>query len=94
MGLQNPDPRFESGCRLQSNVHFKLIIRNIVCRGGGIGRRKGLKILRLMPVPVRVRPSAPAFASKVFRSFERMAGFGWHGQLLNEFNFIHISLPF
>ena len=33
------------------------------CRGGGIGRRKGLKILRvILPVPVRVRPSAPAFA--------------------------------
>ncbi len=29
------------------------------CRGGGIGRRKGLKIPRkLASVPVRVRPSA------------------------------------
>ncbi len=36
-GLQNRDPRFESGCRLQKYG----------CRGGGIGRRKGLKILRV-----------------------------------------------
>ena len=35
-GLQNRDPRFDSGCRLHK----------CGCRGGGIGRRKGLKILR------------------------------------------------
>jgi hypothetical protein len=39
MGLQNLDPRFESGCRLHKT-------KSMVCRDGGIGRRKGLKILR------------------------------------------------
>ena len=38
------------------------------CRGGGIGRRGGLKILcPYMDVPVRVRPSAP-IENKGFRS--------------------------
>ena len=32
---------------------------NDICRGGGIGRRKGLKIPRIfISVPVRLRPSA------------------------------------
>ena len=40
-------PQFKSGWRLH-------------CRSGGIGRRKGLKILRAaMPVRVQVPPSAP-----------------------------------
>ena len=36
MGLQNLDPRFESGCRLQKYV----------AEMAEFGRRKGLKILR------------------------------------------------
>jgi hypothetical protein len=44
--------RFNSDRRLKSIQIF--------CRGGGNGRRKGLKIPRaLLSVPVQVRPSAP-----------------------------------
>ena len=46
MGLQNPDPRFESGCRLQPTLKLRLVEK--ICRDGGIGRRKGLKILRVI----------------------------------------------
>ena len=36
----------------------KNYICTAICRGGGIGRRTGLKILWVFaPVPVRVRPS-------------------------------------
>ena len=37
MGLQNLDPRFDSGCRLQKNYSAGV---------AKLGRRKGLKILR------------------------------------------------
>jgi hypothetical protein len=38
---------------------FLLCIINFICRSGGIGRHKGLKIPRgSNPVPVQVRPPA------------------------------------
>lgn len=42
-----------------------------MCRGGGIGRRKGLKILRLLAVPVRVRPSVPKKDIKSLEKFDK-----------------------
>jgi hypothetical protein len=52
MGLQIPDPRFESGCRLQTYLKAP---------GWRNGRRKGLKILRTF---VRAG-SSPALGTKV-----------------------------
>ena len=49
------------------------VFRSIMCRGGGIGRHTGLKILRLVTiVPVQVRPSAPYFVplAQLDRAFD------------------------
>ena len=37
------------------------ILLNIMCPRGEIGRHKGLKILALLGVPVRVWPRAPLY---------------------------------
>ncbi len=62
MGLQNPDPRFKSGCRLQD---FKLVYE-LMCAGvAELVDAKDLKSFGLTPVPVRVRPSAPKYFTNV-----------------------------
>ena len=51
-GLQSRGRRFDSDPSLSH------------CPGGGIGRRKGLKIPReVTPVPVRLRPRAPPYTN-------------------------------
>ena len=41
-----------------------MILKNLICPRGEIGRHKGLKILALLGVPVRVWPRAPSILIK------------------------------
>lgn len=72
MGLQILDPRFKSGCRLQSTLvrvfrlgKLRLARQFLKCiiqsRGGGMVDAKDLKSFGIFPVPVRVRPSASVY---------------------------------
>ncbi len=57
------------------------VAASIACRGGGIGRRKGLKIpWALWPVPVRFRPSVLFTGVEIGRFF--IFGFGRLAQLV------------
>ena len=50
-------------------------MRQFCCPSGGIGRRTGLKILRVLkPVPVQVRPWAPSYLLKNGESNESYNG--------------------
>lgn len=80
MGLQNLDPRFESGCRLQISAKK---LKNIGCRDGGIGRRKGLKILRVFTRA----GSSPALGTNLRlrgKNVEEELGFGWQASFFKE----------
>ena len=74
-GLQNRGPRFDSGLSLQIKLKY------CVCPGGGIGRRKGLKIPRLnrragsIPAPGTICDLSNIFYLKLIKVSKTIASF-------------------
>ncbi len=82
MGLQNLDPRFESGCRLQ----------DMVCRGGGMVDAKDLKSFGL----IACAGSSPALGTKnMIQDFDNQnPGFSYFNYSIKEYFLVLIKVFF